>query len=99
MLDIRTTEVFDAWFDSLRDRTAKRRIQARIDQLATGNLGDWRSVGSPVIEMRINHGPGYGVYYAQKRAVLVVLLCGGDKSTQDADIRIAHKMLAYLEAE
>lgn len=99
MLDIRTTEVFDAWFDGLRDRTAKRRIQARIDRLATGNPGDWRSVGSPVIEMRIDHGPGYRVYYAQKRAVLVVLLCGGDKSTQDADIRIAYKMLAYLEAE
>nr|WP_309491436.1 type II toxin-antitoxin system RelE/ParE family toxin [Trinickia mobilis] len=99
MLNIRTTEVFDTWFDGLRDRIAKRRIQARIDRLAMGNPGDWKSAGSPVVEMRIDHGPGYRVYYVQRGSVLVILLCGGDKSTQETDIRAAHKMLAHLDTE
>ena len=99
MLNIRTTEVFDAWFEGLRDRIAKRRIQARIDRLAMGNPGDWKSAGAPVSELRIDHGPGYRVYYLQRGTVLVVLLCGGDKSSQDADIRAAHKMLGHLDWE
>jgi len=99
MLDIRTTEVFDAWFDGLRDRIAKRRIQARIDRLAMGNPGDWKSVGSTIIEMRVDHGPGYRIYYVPKGIALVILLCGGDKSTQDADIRAAHRLLGRLDTE
>jgi len=97
MLNIRTTDTFDAWFDCLKDRMAKRRIQARIDRLALGNPGDTNSAGAPIIELRIDHGPGYRVYYVQRGAVLVILLCGGDKSTQPADIKTAHKMLATLE--
>lgn len=97
MLNIRTTEVFDAWFAGLRDRLAKRRIQARIDRLAMGNPGDWKSAGSPVVEMRIDHGPGYRVYYVQRGEVLVILLCGGDKSTQNTDIKVAHSMLDSLD--
>ena len=99
MLTIRTTEVFDVWFDGLRDRIAKRRIQARIDRLALGNPGDTNSAGAPITEMRIGHGPGYRVYYVQRGAVLVILLCGGDKSTQAADIKAAHKMLGNLDTE
>ena len=99
MLDVRTTEVFDAWFDGLRDGIAKRRIQARIDRLAMGNPGDWKSAGSPIIEMRVDHGPGFRVYYVPIRSVLVVLLCGGNKSTQDADIRAAHRLLGQLDME
>ncbi|MFM0364256.1 type II toxin-antitoxin system RelE/ParE family toxin [Paraburkholderia sediminicola] len=99
MLNIRTTETFDAWFEGLKDRIAKRRIQARIDRLATGNPGDTNSAGAPITELRIDHGPGYRVYYVQRGAVLVILLCGGDKSTQPADIKAAHKMLANLESE
>ncbi len=99
MLNIRTTEIFDDWFDGLRDPIAKRRIQARIDRLAMGNPGDWKSAGAPVVELRIDHGPGYRIYYVQKGSVLVILLCGGDKSTQDADIHAAHKMLAHLDTE
>jgi putative addiction module killer protein len=99
MLDIRTTEIFDAWFDRLNDRIAKRRIQARIDRLAMGNRGDWKSAGSPVMEMRIDHGPGYRVYFVQRGEVLVILLSGGDKSTQDADIRAAHGLLNSLDWE
>jgi putative addiction module killer protein len=98
-LTIRTTEIFDAWFADLKDRIAKRRIQARIDRLLFGNPGDTRSAGSPVVEMRIDHGPGYRVYYVQRRSVLVILLCGGDKSTQEADITAAHAMLAQLDTE
>lgn len=99
MLNIRTTEIFDAWFDGLKDRSAKRRIQARVDRLAMGNRGDWKLVGSPVMEMRIDHGPGYRVYFVQRGEVLVVLLCGGDKSTQGADIRAAHGLLDSLDWE
>jgi putative addiction module killer protein len=96
---IRTTETFDAWFANLKDRIAKRRIQARIDRLMVGNPGDIRSAGSPVVEMRIDHGPGYRVYYVHRGSVLVILLCGGDKSTQEADIKAAHGMLAQLDTE
>lgn len=99
MLNIRTTEVFDTWFEGLRDRIAKRRIQARIDRLAMGNPGDTKSAGAPVIEIRIDYGPGYRLYYVQRGAVLVILLCGGDKSTQSADIKAAHKMLGNLDTE
>jgi putative addiction module killer protein len=99
MLNIRTTEAFDAWFDGLRDRIAKRRIQARIDRLAMGNPGDWKPAGSRVNEMRIDHGPGYRIYYVQRGSELVILLCGGDKSTQDADIRAAHGLLGQLDTE
>jgi putative addiction module killer protein len=99
MLNIRTTEVFDKWFDGLRDRIAKRRIQARIDRLAMGNPGDWKPAGAPINEMRIAHGPGYRIYFVQRGSVLAILLCGGDKSTQDADIRAAHEMLSHLDLE
>lgn len=99
MLNIRTTETFDVWFDGLKDRIAKRRIQARIDRLAMGNPGDTNSAGAPITELRIDHGPGYRVYYVQRGAVLVILLCGGDKSSQAADIRAAHKMLDNLDVE
>ncbi|KVS46768.1 type II toxin-antitoxin system RelE/ParE family toxin [Burkholderia ubonensis] len=96
---IRTTEFFDAWFDALQDRIAKRRIQARIDRLAMGNPGDWKSVGAPVVEMRIDHGPGYRVYCVQRGSAWVILLCGRDKSTQQADIRAAHAMLEHLDLD
>jgi putative addiction module killer protein len=99
ILNVRTTEVFDVWFNGLRDRIARRRIQARIDRLAMGNPGDTNSAGAPVAEMRIDHGPGYRVYYVQRDATVVILLCGGDKSTQVADIRAAHKILHNLDTE
>lgn len=99
MITVRTTEVFDNWFDSLKDRMAKRRIQARIDRLAMGNPGDTNSAGAPITELRIDHGPGYRVYYVQRGAVVVILLCGGDKSSQSTDIRTAHRMLGHLDTE
>ena len=99
MLTIRTTEVFDAWFAKLRDKTAQRRIQVRIDRLQLGNPGDAKAVRDGISELRIDHGPGYRVYVVQRGAVLIILLCGGDKSTQDADIRRAIDLSRNLDVE
>ena len=79
-----------AWLDSLRG-VARLRIAARIERLGKGLPGDWKSVGGGVRELRIDHGPGYRVYYAQHRNALILLLCGGDKRTQSRDIERAHE--------
>lgn len=84
---------FRKWHESLRDGIAKARISARIDRLLLGHLGDAKPVGDGVSELRINHGPGYRLYFVQSGDVLIVLLCGGDKSTQARDIAAA-KLLA-----
>ena len=84
---------FDRWLSALRDRRAVARIAARLDRLAGGNPGDAQPVGDGVSELRINYGPGYRVYFIQRGPVLIILLCGGDKSSQDRDIKQA-KVLA-----
>ena len=89
MIEVRQTKVFASWFESLRDTTTQRRIQARIDRLQMGNPGQHRVLTGGVTELKIDVGPGYRVYYTQHGAVLVILLCGGDKSTQDKDIKAA----------
>lgn len=99
MPTIHTTDTFDAWFGHLRDLRARVRIQARIDRLEMGNAGDVKAVGKGISEMRIDYGPGYRVYYAQRGTVLVILLCGGDKSTQQADIDRAKALAAQLDTE
>ena len=91
--------MFDAWFAKLRDKTAQRRIQVRIDRLQLGNPGDAKAVRDGISELRIDHGPGYRVYFVQRGAVLIILLCGGDKSTQDADIRRAIDLSRNLDVE
>lgn len=96
---IRTTEAFDQWFSRLRDRRAKARILARIDRFESGNPGDIKSLGDGVSEMRISHGPGYRIYYTQRGDVIVILLCGGDKSTQTRDIKKAKEMAQHLDVE
>ena len=80
---------FDEWFSSLRDANAKVKIDTRLDRLQEGNVGDSRSVGEGVCELRINYGPGYRVYFGQVGSTIILLLVGGDKSTQDLDIRKA----------
>jgi len=92
MITIQKTDVFLSWLRSLRDVKAAARIQIRVDRLALGNPGDVNSVGEGVSELRIDYGPGYRVYYVQRGKLLLVLLCGGDKRNQNADIKMALKM-------
>lgn len=96
MIEIRTTAKFSEWFCGLRDRQARVRIQARIDRAELGNFGDCQPVGDGVSEMRIHYGPGYRVYYVQHGEVLVILLAGGDKSTQGKDIATAIDLARQL---
>ena len=97
MRSIYSTEVFDAWFEALRDKQAARRIQARIDRVEDGNFGDCQPVGEGVSEMRIHYGPGYRVYLAQRGAEIVILLAGGDKVTQNKDIKTALGLAKQLK--
>lgn len=92
MLDIQQTDTFRTWLTSLRDARAKQKIALRIRRLAFGNPGDVKPVGAGVSEMRIDEGPGYRVYFIQRGAVMVVLLCGGTKSRQQADIAQAKQL-------
>lgn len=94
MIALIKSAVFDSWLGNLRDRRAMTRILARLDRLASGNPGDAKSVGGGISEMRIDYGPGYRVYYMQKGPVVVLLLSGGDKSSQKADIAKAKDIAA-----
>jgi putative addiction module killer protein len=89
MLTVLKSQPFDDWLSGLKDRQARARVQARIDRLAMGNPGDVKPTQSGVSELRIDYGPGYRVYYQQRGRTIVLLCCGGDKRTQDADIRRA----------
>ena len=89
MIEIRQTDVYSRWFHDLRDRQARARINARIRRLSLGNFGDVKPVGEGVSEMRIEYGPGYRVYFVRHGHAIEVLLAGGDKSTQDKDIKKA----------
>ena len=89
MKTIHTTEAFDVWFSGLKDKQAARRVQVRIDRAEDGNFGDCAPVGEGVSEMRVHYGPGYRVYFVQRGMEVVILLAGGDKSTQSGDIKTA----------
>ena len=91
-----TTEVFDDWFASLKDMQAIRRVQARIDRAEDGNFGDCEPVGEGVSEMRIHYGPGYRVYFVKRGMEIVILLAGGNKSTQSKDIKTALEIARQL---
>jgi putative addiction module killer protein len=96
MIEIRQTTVYAAWFAALRDRAARTRIDARLRRLAVGNPGDVKPVGDGVSELRINFGPGYRVYFVRRGDTLVVLLAGGDKSSQSRDIEMAKRLASEL---
>lgn len=93
---IYTTNLFDTWLNELRDRQAARRIQVRIDRAEAGNFGDCEPVGEGVSEMRIHYGPGYRVYFTLRGMEAVILLVGGDKSTQSKDIKTALDLARQL---
>jgi len=96
MLEIRETSAYAAWFAALRDRTAKARINIRIRRLSLGNSGDICPVGEGVPELRTHYGPGYRIYLKEQGDALIILLAGGDKGSQDQDIRIAKDLARNL---
>ena len=96
MIEVRQTDAYESWYRKLRDRDAKSRILIRLRRLSAGNPGDVRPVGGGVSELRIDHGPGYRVYFLQVDPDLAVLLLGGDKSTQRQDIERARELAREL---
>ncbi|WP_298602685.1 type II toxin-antitoxin system RelE/ParE family toxin [uncultured Limnohabitans sp.] len=98
MLQMRKTDVYAAWIDGLRDVQGRARILVRVARLAMGNPGDVKPVGDGVLELRIDFGPGYRVYFVQQGLEIVILLAGGDKSSQAIDIKTALKMAKNLKA-
>jgi putative addiction module killer protein len=96
MVEIRKTEIFAKWLDGLHDIRTRARILVRIERLAAGNPGDVKPVGEGVSELRIDYGPGYRVYYKKQGLKVVILLAGGDKSTQTKDIRTALRLARNL---
>jgi putative addiction module killer protein len=99
MFTVRQTEEFVAWLDGLTDKRAQIRIVARLRRIEAGNLGDWRAVEGAISEIRIDHGPGYRLYFTRIGTVIVVILNAGDKSTQKRDIRRALKMASEIGEE
>lgn len=96
MIEIRKTDLFAKWLDNLRDVHAKARILVRIERLASGNAGDVKPVGEGISEMRINYGPGYRVYFTKRGGEVIILLAGGDKSSQSGDIKTAFRLVRNL---
>ena len=97
MYEIRRTETFSKWLDKLRDARARVRVLSRLTRAEDGNLGDTKPVGESVSEMRIDYGPGYRVYFTKRRKTIIVLLIGGDKSSQEQDIKRAIQLARDLE--
>ncbi len=97
MLEVYKTEEFARWLKKLKDRNARARIQARIDRMELGHFGDVEPVGEGVSELRIFYGPGYRVYFTKQSSIVVILLTGGDKSTQSKDIKKALELARQLE--
>jgi putative addiction module killer protein len=97
MIELKQTAHFRKWFSRLRDPKAVGAIVSRLDRLAYGHAGDVAQVGQGVSELRIHYGPGYRVYFQQRGDTIILLLCGGSKSTQARDIKLAHQLAAELE--
>jgi putative addiction module killer protein len=96
MYTVRLTEEFQRWLDKLNDKRAQLRVVARLRQAEAGNLGDWAAVGGEVSEMRVHFGPGYRLYFTRRGSVLIIMLAGGDKSTQARDIRRAQRIASEI---
>jgi putative addiction module killer protein len=96
MYEIRKTDTYAQWLDGLRDIHARARVQIRVERLAAGNPGDVKPVGEGVSELRIDHGPGYRVYFTMRGRTVIILLAGGDKRTQAGDIKTALRLARNL---
>lgn len=96
---VRQTQVFQAWLDGLKNRRVQVRIAARLRQIEFGNLGDFKSVGGGVSELRVNFGPGYRLYFTRRRNEIIIMLAGGDKSSQSRDIKRAQRTASELESD
>lgn len=96
MFKVRKTETFLKWIDGLRDMRGRARVQSRVERLAAGHPGDARSVGGGVSELRIDHGPGYRVYFTKREGTTFILLAGGDKDSQSRDIKVAQELAQNL---
>ena len=99
MFEIQLTAAFHAWLSQIRDVTTRARITARLRQAGSGHLGDWKSLGNGLSDMRLHWGPGWRLYFTRRHDVLMVMLAGGDKSTQSDDIQRAQRMLRDLQDE
>ena len=99
MFTVQLTEEFQSWLDELPDKRSQLRIVARLRQAEAGNLGDWAPVHGALSEMRVHFGPGFRLYFTRKGRVLVVMLCGGAKSTQSRDIKKALRILQELDLD
>ena len=97
MYQLQRTEVFDEWLARLRDAKGTARILARLESVRLGNLGDCKSLGGGLHELRVFAGPGYRVYFTPRGEIVIILLCGGDKSSQPRDMARARRLLAQLE--
>jgi putative addiction module killer protein len=97
MVEVRQTPAFQKWFTGLKDEVARSRIAIRIRRLSLGNFGDAKSVGGRVFELRIDHGPGYRVYFTRRGTEIVILLAGGDKKSQERDIERARKLALEVD--
>jgi putative addiction module killer protein len=97
MLVIRQTETYSKWEGKLRDSVARAAIASRLGRVAAGLLGDYRNVGGGVQELRIHHGAGYRIYFVRRGPQIIILLCGGDKGSQQRDIELAKHLAERLE--
>lgn len=93
MIQIKTTEIYQKWLSKIKDNVFKVRLATRLRRLKLGNFGDVKSIGDGVSELRIDYGPGYRIYFTRQGNTIILLLCGGDKRTQDKDIKRAKEML------
>jgi len=96
VFEVRKTDEFDKWLSALADQRAIAKIVSRIERLGLGNAGDVKPIGEGISEMRLTHGPGYRIYYKQTGKTIVLILCGGDKSTQDSDIKRAKEIAKQI---
>src|SRR5271154_5460363 len=97
MFELKQTETFRKWREQLKDEHARALIASRLDRLAYGHTGDAAPVGEGISELRIHHGPGYRIYFVKRGKAMIILLCGGDKSTQGKDIKAAKRLVKELE--